>query len=164
MAHPVANMLRQTYFPLISALTILVGAGALGGLSARRQASPVQAKLGWRQLTQADSAIWYDTRIGKASWYGPMLDGRLTASGEKFDQTALTAAYSVPFGTVLRVTNLKNNQSVIVRVNDRHPAQNRAIIDISKAAAQKINSIQAGVVPVKIEVLPSSSDAQLVKN
>lgn len=94
------------------------------------------------------------TQVGLASWYGPVLHGRLTANGERFDQKALTVAHaSLPFNSRLKVTNLNNGKSVIVRVNDRHPVQTVSF-DLSKAAAQQLGSIQAGVVPVEVEILP----------
>ena len=88
--------------------------------------------------------------IGKATWYGPKFHGKSTASGERFDMYKLTAAHrTLPFGTKVRVTNLKNNKSVIVRVNDRGPWGNKnLIIDLSRAAARKIDSERDGVVPV----------------
>jgi rare lipoprotein A len=92
---------------------------------------------------------------GLASWYGGKFHGRKTASGERFDQNALTAAHrTMPFGTKLRVTNRKNGRSVKVRVNDRGPfSSRRRVIDLSKAAAQAIGMTNDGIVPVKIEVL-----------
>jgi rare lipoprotein A len=94
------------------------------------------------------------TSLGMASWYGPALHGRLTASGEKFNENALTAAHpSLPFNTRLQVTNLQNNKTVIVRINDHHPAQHGSILDLSKAAAEQLDAIQAGIVPVAMEVL-----------
>lgn len=91
---------------------------------------------------------------GVASWYGPWFHGRQTAAGEKFDQTQLTAAHpSLPFNTYLKVTNLKNGRSVVVRVNDRGPYLGGRTLDLSRAAAQSLNSEQAGVVPIEAVVL-----------
>jgi rare lipoprotein A len=92
---------------------------------------------------------------GQATYYADRFHGRTTASGERFDQGALTAAHRrLPFGTRVRVINLNNDASVIVRINDRGPFGNRRrIIDLSRAAAERIGMIQAGVVPVKVEVL-----------
>ena len=87
-----------------------------------------------------------------ASYYGEGFHGRKTASGEVFDQWKLTCAHrDLPFGTRLKVTNLENNRSVIVRVNDRGPWVRGRIIDLSYAAAKKLGMIQEGVVKVKIE-------------
>jgi rare lipoprotein A len=92
---------------------------------------------------------------GKATWYGGRFHGRKTASGERFDKRALTAAHrKLPFGTRVRVTNLKNGRSVVVRINDRGPFGGKGrIIDVSEAAARKLDMIRAGVVPVTVERL-----------
>lgn len=88
---------------------------------------------------------------GKASFYGKP---QRTASGERFDPGKLTAAHkSLPMHSVVRVINLKNGKSVIVRINDRGPYVRGRIIDLSKAAAERIDMINSGVVSVKIEVL-----------
>ena len=88
---------------------------------------------------------------GMASWYD---EPQQTASGERFDPHALTAAHrTLPFGTRVRVTNVRNGRSVIVRINDRGPYGHGRIIDLSKAAARKLGMIDAGVVPVELQVL-----------
>lgn len=92
--------------------------------------------------------------IGMASWYGPGFDGNQTASGEIFDQYELTAAHpSLPFGTLVRVTNQHNGQSIVVRINDRGPYAGGRVIDLSKAAAQALGMMSSGVAPVQIDVL-----------
>jgi rare lipoprotein A len=94
------------------------------------------------------------TQRGKAAWYGSRFHGRKTASGEKFNKNALTAAHrKLPFGTVVRVTNLRNQRTVTVRINDRGPYGKGRIIDVSEAAARKLRMINSGVVPVVIEVV-----------
>lgn len=91
---------------------------------------------------------------GRASWYGKNHHGRKTASGEPFDMNALTAAHrKLPFGTYLRVTNLRNGKSVVVRINDRGPFAKGRIIDISYAAAEKLDMLQTGEDPVRLEVI-----------
>ena len=91
---------------------------------------------------------------GIASWYGSEFDGRLTASGEIFDSSLLTAAHpTLPFGSMVLVTNRINNRQVVVRVNDRGPFVPARIIDLSMAAAQVLRMLDPGVVPVNIEVL-----------
>lgn len=85
---------------------------------------------------------------GIASWYGPYFHGRLTASGERFDQHALTAAHPfLPFDTYLKVTNLQNGRSVVVRINDRGPYIGRRSLDLSWRAAKCLDSEESGVVP-----------------
>jgi rare lipoprotein A (peptidoglycan hydrolase) len=94
---------------------------------------------------------------GEASWYGPGLDGKKTASGDKFDQTELTAAHQTfPLGSKVKVTNLKNGKTAEVEITDRGPFVQGRIIDVSKAAAEKLGMIGSGTVPVEIELLPVS--------
>ncbi|MEK1905027.1 MAG: septal ring lytic transglycosylase RlpA family protein [Pseudomonas sp.] len=91
---------------------------------------------------------------GQASWYGAKHHGRKTASGERFDQNALTAAHrELPFGTQVRVTNLSNSKSVVVRINDRGPHTRNRLIDLSQQAAKQIDMLRSGVAPVRVEVL-----------
>jgi rare lipoprotein A len=93
---------------------------------------------------------------GMATFYGIEQHGGPTASGERFDRNKLTAAHrTLPMGTRVRVTNTRNGRSVEVRINDRGPYGNRnRIIDVSEAAARRLDMIDAGVVPVIVEVLP----------
>jgi len=89
---------------------------------------------------------------GIASWYGREFEGRPTASGEIFDSSQLTAAHpTLPFGTLLVVTNKHNNKSVTVRVNDRGPFVPARIIDVSRAAAEQLDMVATGTAPVVIE-------------
>jgi rare lipoprotein A len=91
---------------------------------------------------------------GMASWYGPNYHGRPTASGEIFDQTALTAAHPYwAFGTRVKVTLLSNGRSVVVKVNDRFGGHKGRIIDVSKGAAERIGLIGPGVGRVRLEIV-----------
>ena len=93
----------------------------------------------------------YD-QVGRACWYGPRLHGRITASGEIFNQNRLTAAHqSLPFGTRARVTNLDNGKTVQVRINDRGPHVGNCAIDISRAAAKRLDMIKDGNARVRIQ-------------
>ena len=93
-------------------------------------------------------------QYGEASYYGKKFHGRKTASGEIFNMYELTCAHkTLPFNTKIKVTNLSNKKTVIVRVNDRGPFIAGRIIDLSFAAAKKIDLVSAGVTRVKIEVL-----------
>lgn len=88
---------------------------------------------------------------GVASWYGPGFEGSLTKSEEVFNPTALSAAHpDLPFGTILKVTNLRNHRSVNVRVNDRGAFSKERVIDLSQSAATEIGMIDAGTAPVAI--------------
>jgi rare lipoprotein A len=94
------------------------------------------------------------TAEGVASWYGPQYHGRATASGERFDQDALTAAHPYwAFGTRVKVTLLSTGRSVVVRINDRFPAYKGRLIDLSRGAARDIGLIGPGTGPVRLEVV-----------
>lgn len=91
---------------------------------------------------------------GVASYYHSKFQGRLTASGEKYDQEKMTAAHNrLPMGTMIKVTNLRNKRSVIVRVNDRLHHRNPRLVDLSRAAAAKLGYVGRGITRVKVEVL-----------
>jgi rare lipoprotein A len=96
------------------------------------------------------------TEDGYASYYGASFAGRRTASGERFDPRGFTAAHrDLPFGSKVRVTNLDNGRSVVVRVNDRGPYAAGRIVDLSWAAARELGMLQSGVVRVRVELLPN---------
>ena len=90
---------------------------------------------------------------GMAAWYGTKFNGRKTASGERFNMHTCTAAHrTLPFNSLVKVTNLKNKASVVVRINDRGPFVKSRIIDLSRAAARKIGLDKTGTAPVRIEL------------
>jgi len=98
---------------------------------------------------------------GNASWYGPNFHGKLTSNGEKYNMWAMTAAHkTLPMNTIVKVTNLRNGLSVVVRINDRGPFVATRIIDLSKAAASKINMIGHGTAPVRLEILGFENQGQ----
>lgn len=102
---------------------------------------------------------------GVASWYGPGFQGKKTANGETFNTNHLTAAHrTLPFNTQLRVKNLGNGKSVVVRINDRGPYAKDRIIDLSKEAATKLDMIQAGTARVELFLLGSSNEHLSVEN
>jgi len=120
---------------------IMAAAVSFSGCASARKARPVEeaVKSGFEQK-------------GKASWYGPGFHGRKTANGERFNMHELTAAHkSLPFDTLVEVTNEETGQSVVVRINDRGPFVRGRIIDLSKAAAKEIGL--SGVCPVRISGL-----------
>ena len=99
----------------------------------------------------------YDKK-GIASWYGPKFHGKLTANGEIFNQYELTAAHkTLPIPSAVKVTNLKNNKSLIVRINDRGPFVNDRIIDLSYQSAKKLKMLESGTVFVRVQILRSES-------
>lgn len=115
--------------------------------SSHVQAHTIEDRLYWvsRELSPAK------IQRGLASWYGGSFHGRLTANGEIYDMYALSAAHkSLPLPSLAVVTNLKNDQFVVVRVNDRGPFYKQRIIDLSYSAAHQIGMVDDGVVPVQV--------------
>lgn len=112
-------------------------------------------KIGLFLLAMCLSVLTFaQTQTGKASFYADKFEGSPTASGEKYKHSKLTAAHkSLPFGTKVRVTNLANNESVEVVINDRGPYVDGRIIDLSKSAAEKLGFINLGLAEVKVEIL-----------
>ncbi len=100
------------------------------------------------------------TEEGNASWYGVPFHGRRASNGEIYDMYKLTAAHrTLPFETMVRVTNLNNGKSTVVRITDRGPFVDNRVIDLSFAAAREVDSIGPGVVPVRVEVISPGIDA-----
>ncbi len=94
------------------------------------------------------------TEEGVASYYAEEFHGRTTSNGEQYDMNAMTAAHrTLPFGTKVKVTNRENGKSVIVRINDRGPFKDDRLIDLSYAAAKKIELVGSGTAAVKIELI-----------
>lgn len=119
-------------------------------------AAPLEEVVGRPEPPQPPQLAVRSATTGMASWYGPGFHGRRSASGEIFNQNALTAAHrTLPFGTQVRVTNLHTQQQVIVRINDRGPFSHNRVIDLSAAAARAIGLHVSGVGPVRVEVLAS---------
>lgn len=113
----------------------------------------------WRQVAAASywvGSLWAQAGYveeGEASYYAPSFHGRRTASGEKYDRQALTAAHrTLPFGTHVRVTDKETGRSVIVRINDRGPLKPTRVIDLSERAAQELGLLARGVTQVRVEV------------
>ena len=122
---------------LAAAMTVILSATALDGCAG--------------SMPAPGSSV---THVGVASYYGREFAGRRTASGERYDPHRLTAAHrSLPFGTRLRVTNLDNGRSVVVRVNDRGPQRRDRIVDVSSRAAERLGFASAGLARVRIEPL-----------
>jgi len=133
------NILRRTLAMLMAGAYL-----ALGGFSTNHAAPAEVAKT-------AGTA-----EVGVASYYADKYHGKTTASGETFDMNALTAAHrTLPFGTLVRVTQLENNRSVVVRINDRGPFIEGRVIDLSRAAAEQLQITRAGLAKVKVEIVPA---------
>ena len=105
-----------------------------------------------RRMNKKMPLLLIDT--GVASYYHSKFQGRITASGELYDQNKLTAAHNrLPLGTKIKITNLRNKRTVIVKVNDRLHHRNKRLVDLSRAAATKLGYIGRGITRVRVEVL-----------
>lgn len=136
-------------------ITLLAACAALSMISAAH-AQPASAPA----VPGASSG---DASEGKVAHYGARFHGRKTASGERFDMNAMTMAHkTLPFGTRVKVTNLANKKSVVVRVNDRGPSSPDRIGDLSTGAARKIGMTRAGVADARLEVVGQAKPAKKV--
>jgi rare lipoprotein A len=138
----------KTILTALSALLLGVGvATASDPVSDSRSATT-------RKSTAQNVKKAKKTMVGEASWYGKAFHGRTTASGEEYDMFQLTAAHkSLPLGTYVKVTNLRNGKWAVLKVNDRGPYVGDRILDVSYGAAQVLNFRGRGVEKVKIEVI-----------
>jgi len=140
---------------LLSLVVALLFAGA--PTPAVGQASPTNRTPSPPAAGGAMTGAVGETQTGLAAYYNQRLQGRRTASGEGFDNGALTTAHaSLPFGTRARVTNAKNNRSVVLRVNDRGPTQPGRVVDVSRAAAGRLGFVRAGLTEVNVEVVEAA--------
>lgn len=156
---------RGTQFAVITAITGLMSSGPV-------QADEIAAGDRVESLTAVVATLDESIRIdpvaaeekvykaigqGIASYYGHELAGNRTANGERFNPNGLTAAHrTLPLGTRLRVTNVANGRSVIVRVNDRGPFVGKRLIDVSLGAAREIQMIRSGTARVRLEIVPTT--------
>ncbi len=132
-----------------SLITLICALAALSGCSSDRAGNDNQQK---PQANESVAPKATRKEVGEASWYGPGFHGQETASGETFDQKALTAAHpSLPLGSKAKVTNLENGKSVEVIINDRGPDAKGRAIDLSGGAANKLDMKEQGTAQVKIE-------------
>ncbi len=114
-------------------------------------ASPLPVK---KPSTTFSEPMWTIGQLGTASWYGDPFHGRVTANGEIYNMYELTAAHrALPFGTQIRVTNLKNDRSVTLRVNDRGPYIPGRFLDVSFGAASQLNFVGSGLADVRVELI-----------
>lgn len=143
----------------LPALSILIGLSTLQTAAADAVVKPEKLhvsanrsyKVAGKRYTPMNQVAAF-SQTGNASWYGGKFHGRKTSGGERYDMNAFTAAHkTLPIPSYVRVTNTKNGKSVIVRVNDRGPFHGNRIIDVSKAAAQRLGFVSQGTAHVKIE-------------
>lgn len=132
-----------------------VSGGKTATQTSKRQ-QPSTTKQQGRQASKTGSQAKPQGKVekGQASYYADKFHGRATASGEKYDKRKLTGAHrTLPFGTVVRVTNTATGQSVDIRINDRGPFKAGRVVDVSRAAAEKLGMIQAGVINCTVQVI-----------
>lgn len=137
-------------------IALLVGFGAAQGTTSSKSAilNDVATKAHQTYLAPAALSKKSPYQVGTASWYGDYFVGRPTASGEPFDKYELTAAHpTLPLGTLVRVTNLNNRRSVVLRINDRGPVVPGRIIDVSYAAASILHFEQKGLQRVRLDLV-----------
>ncbi|MGH9357014.1 MAG: septal ring lytic transglycosylase RlpA family protein [Terriglobia bacterium] len=133
-----------------------IGLAAFAAVSVPSQAgTPAYVPVG---SCSARRAIWKD---GLASWYGQQFQGDPTASGEAFDMNGLTAAHrDLPLGTEIRVTNLRNQRSLVLRVNDRGPFIPGRMLDVSRAAAKRLGFAARGLARVRVDIMRLPKDCR----
>ena len=144
---------------VISLFTITVGFLNLGDTSASDNAGVAKVVVSKDLEPNLTKISMANLGVMTASWYGPHFHGKVTANGEVYNQMALTAAHkSLPFGTLLQVTNLKNGKSIIVRINDRGPYVDGRDLDLSKGTAKSLGILHKGVIRLKVEELKVNMD------
>jgi rare lipoprotein A len=139
---------------------VLLFTTALGAAPGNSTPESQQGALGQTQETIKPNKT-RKSQVGKASWYGRIFQHKQTASGEPYDMYQFTAAHrTLPLGSWVQVTNLKNDRSVVVRINDRGPVLKNRIIDLSYSAAKMLGMGKTGVDPVRLDVIETSLVAQ----
>ncbi len=147
------NLFHKVFFLiLLCVLTLsLIGCGSSKPKNKVRGTNPYTVR--GERYHPLQTGEGYD-ETGVASWYGPGFHGKKTANGERYNQNALTAAHKLlPLGTVVRVTNVANDKSVVLRINDRGPFKYDRIIDVSRRAARKLDMHDAGTATVRVQAL-----------
>jgi rare lipoprotein A len=154
---------RSLRFPIVAAALM---ATAFFLTSARTSIS-VHAEQGASSATKSPTVHrqhWF--QFGRASWYGHALQGLPTATGEAYDMNAMTCAHrTLPLGSLVRVTNLRNHRSLVLRVNDRGPMVETRVIDLSYAAAKRLGFSHIGIVRVRVDLVdvkPSPSEVAML--
>jgi rare lipoprotein A len=149
---------------VVALMTCVAACGSPGGRSSSGAGQTGSYKVG---APYKIDGVWYTpqeefnhTETGVASWYGPGFHGKSTANGERYDQSERTAAHrTLQMPAVVRVTNLENGRSTVVRINDRGPFARSRIIDLSRSAADELDVVRMGTARVRIDQLPTESQA-----
>jgi len=155
---------------LAEGLVLVLSVASLGAGAASRPSSLEAAKVtqppvlatGGQKTRKTSSPKPKAYQVGTASWYGEYFQGKTTASGEPFDMRDFTAAHpSLPLGTYVKVTNLRNGKAVVVRVNDRGPVVDGRIIDLSRNAASALGFKERGLQTVRLDLYQPTNLALL---
>lgn len=150
-------MTEGRFFKQLVIAGFIVAVVVVIGCSRRYEGTYVKPRSGYESIDNGGGSsveVTGKSEVGIASYYGRDFHGKPTANGETFDMYALTAAHkTLAFGTKVRVTRISNGKSVVVRINDRGPFVSGRIIDLSYAAAKKLDMLDDGVAKVKIEVV-----------
>lgn len=157
MAAPSVDSSLRKRLPDFLSVTLVCALGLFGCNSEQssEQAKPANTQASPQK--EGTATVPVHKEVGEASWYGPGFHGKETSSGETFDQKKMTAAHpSLPMGTEAEVTNLENKKKVEVKINDRGPYIDNRVIDLSKAAAEKLKMKEDGTAQVKIVAKPSA--------
>ncbi|HEX6771646.1 MAG TPA: septal ring lytic transglycosylase RlpA family protein [Acidobacteriaceae bacterium] len=154
MNSAITNTNRSLRFPIVAAGLL----AAAFFLTSKPPADSVHAA---QAVNSASDAVkspashrqhWF--QFGRASWYGHALQGQPTANGEPYDMNAMTCAHrTLPLGSLIRVTNLRNHRSLVVRVNDRGPMIETRVVDLSYAAARRLGFSHRGTVKVRLDLI-----------
>jgi rare lipoprotein A len=158
-------MRRRLAESLVLVLSIAsLGAGVASGPDSPEATKVTQplAQISGHKSRKTNSPTSRGYQVGTASWYGEQFQGRATASGEPYDMHDFTAAHpSLPLGTLIKVTNLKNGKAVVVRINDRGPVVDGRIIDVSYNAARTLGFTERGVQKVRLDLYQPATLAVL---
>ena len=153
---------------LAESLAIILSVASLGAGAASGPSSLEAAKVTKTQATQTSGHITKKPKksqpyqVGTASWYGEYFQGKQTASGEPYDMRDFTAAHpSLPLGSFVKVTNLRNGKAVVVRINDRGPVVDGRIIDVSYNAARSLGFKERGIQKVRLDLYQPTTLAEL---
>ena len=153
--HKVHRLLKFAMNTVALGALITVSVGASAPAHSGRAASQTSVQKSAKKQSKSRKPF----AVGQASWYGEAFDGKQTASGEPFDMYELTAAHrTLPLGSWVKVTNLKNHLWVLVRINDRGPVPEDRIIDLSYSAARMLNMSGRGIAPVRLDLVEAPVD------
>jgi peptidoglycan lytic transglycosylase len=151
--------MRRRFAHGLAAVFLVVSLGAAQGPTSSGSGQTRKSKESQRATVKRHSKPY---EVGTASWYGSYFEGRLTASGEPYNMYDLTAAHpTLPLGTLVRVTNLRNGRSVIVRINDRGPVVPGRIIDVSYSTAKVLKFKAKGLQRVRLDIVQPEVVAEL---